>query len=206
MMVGTLGSLLFVTTPAWACSCAIATFEEQVDRVDLIAHAVVTDVEFTEAKINDGVSEPEDSVFLTLDVSEIWKGDPTAQVVVGTAASSASCGLELPVGSDVVLFARQKGEGWTAGLCDGTAPAVPEVLGHVNAQLGPGVPAPVAVEGEPEEAVTQTIAPTTANPSADAPDPAKIVLPVIVAAAVVAGVAMLALRQRRPEDPAGADK
>ncbi len=111
LLVGMVPALA-VAGPAWACSCAMATTAEHVERADVVARGVVTG-------------------------NHVWKGPQQPEFVVSSEASGASCGLELnTVGGEIILFAQAEGSGWTANLCNGTAPAASELVAEVEQVLG----------------------------------------------------------------------
>ena len=96
-----LGAALFVVAwvilpanPALACSCAMASVEEQAQRADAIFLGQVVDVRETAAV--DGMIGSGDPVTYVVEVSRVYKGDVGATQEVVSARSGASCGLELP--------------------------------------------------------------------------------------------------------------
>ncbi|MBD0330779.1 MAG: hypothetical protein ICV64_11840 [Thermoleophilia bacterium] len=58
-----------------------------------------------------------DPVTLVFEVEQAVKGTLPSRVEVVTATSSASCGLEVPLGQRVGLFLTRDRDRWTSGLC-----------------------------------------------------------------------------------------
>ncbi len=182
LLVGVVPALT-VARPAWACSCAMATTAEHVERADVVVRGVVTGID--RSRVAGSSTDP---VFTTVRATHVWKGPQQPEFVVSSEASGASCGLELnTVGQEVILFAQSEGSGWTANLCNGTAPAASELAGEVEEALGVGTtvsPAP--------SSPTPTPAPTSMPPPAPAIVPAAVLwvagtlLAVAVAAIVLA--------------------
>lgn len=130
---------------AAACSCALATVEEQADHADVIGRVVVTQV--------DRPADPEssaDSVVYTAQTAQVWKGDLPAEFTFTSALSGASCGLEgVEEGHDILLFAKLEAGQATTTLCSGTSAATEERVAEVTDLLGePTVPA--SAESVPE--------------------------------------------------------
>ncbi len=190
LLVGMVPALA-VAGPAWACSCAMATTAEHVERADVVARGVVTGID--RSRVAGSSTDP---VLTTVRVSHVWKGPQQPEFVVSSEASGASCGLELnTVGQEIILFAQSEGSGWTANLCNGTAPAASELAGEVEQALGVGTtvsPAP--------SSPTPTSAPTsmpTPPPPAIVPAAVLWVTGTLLAVAVAAIVLAWVGRARR---------
>lgn len=143
-----LGAALFVvawvilpTNPALACSCAMASVEEQAQRADAIFVGQVVDVRDT-APV-DGMVSSGDPVSYVVAVTRVYKGEVGATQEVVSARSGASCGLELPDSGSVLFFATGDPGAppaqLSAGLCGGTVAAT-----AAPAMLGDGQPPPEA--------------------------------------------------------------
>lgn len=159
----------FGAAPALACSCAEQTTEQAAQGAALVVQGTVASVE-----------QPSDAtgvIGYELDVSRVLKGTGQRHMVVESAASGASCGIEgIEQGDEVVVFADQQAGNWVTGLCDGTAKVSPELVKEVEATLGQG------------EAPTDDARPGSAN----------LFLSAAVGAVVAALVAaVVLLRQRR---------
>lgn len=107
---------------ALACSCArvvpardLATYDAAfVGR--LLSHRV----EHPNAPIRSSL----DPAYWTFHVDRVVKGELPARLVVRTAASGASCGLELRDGDRVGLLLTSAGGAYTSGLCSQVDPDV----------------------------------------------------------------------------------
>ena len=87
-----------------------------------------------------GAASSEDPVARVFEVREVRKGDTAARTEVLTAASGASCGLEVEQGRTYVVVARSTPDGLTSGLCDGTrllSAVAPTDLDAVGAATSP---------------------------------------------------------------------
>jgi hypothetical protein len=97
--------------PAYACSCAGASEEQQAASAEVI---------FTGTVAADPVDERRQTRTLTLRVDRVYKGQATSTQVVSTHSSGASCGLEISGPGPFLVFADQEQSGLTANLCGGT--------------------------------------------------------------------------------------
>jgi len=107
---------------AVACSCAGA-----VPALDLPRY----DAAFIGTVVSHRVTHPTaplissaDPAYWTFEVERAVKGDLPHRVVVGTAASGASCGLELERGQRIGLLLTREGDVYTSGLCSQVDPDV----------------------------------------------------------------------------------
>lgn len=183
-------AILFAA-PAWACSCIALTPAEHAERGDLVARVAVSGIDTSAVKGFSG-----DPVRYTLTAHTVWKGPKQAEYLVTSAVSSATCGLELSMGDDVVLFARADGDGWTATTCDGTAPATPTLVADVEQALGAGQP---AVATSPSAPATNQAPATSAPPTAAGVPTAVLWMfsTLVVVALAVIVLAAVGPRQRR---------
>lgn len=119
-----------LATPAAACSCAGLATAEQFERADVVfaGHLVSREV-------NGGASSSDPALHVFA-VDAVFKGTAHARQGVVSAASGASCGLELSGDGPFLVFADRPGEQgdgpYSAGLCDGTAPVTPDLLTEVR--------------------------------------------------------------------------
>ena len=146
LLVLALGALVLLTAgwavapAASACSCMPATAAAQLDRAD---------VAFTGTLVSREVLRPDPAVSSSIDpavhvfaVDRVLKGTPAARQTVVSAASSASCGLELTGDGPFLVLATDPPGGpageLTADLCGGTGPVPPELAAEQPAPTGPG--------------------------------------------------------------------
>lgn len=138
LLMGALTSILALvlgTSIAVACSCEGGTTAELEADADLVARVVVESV-----TIPDGSANDEQLAAYTMRPTYVWKGDVVSQFKVWSEPSGASCGLEgIAEGQDLVVFAMQEDEGWSATLCGGTAPATDALVAELLDVAGPGV-------------------------------------------------------------------
>jgi tissue inhibitor of metalloproteinase len=128
---------------ASACSCASTDDTAAFARADVVFQATLVDI-VTAAGDSWRSTDPERFVFT---VDKVFKGDAEARQSVVSARDGASCGLEIGVGGEYLLFGRYgddmigaAGE-LTSNLCSGTRPISAEAA--VPATFGAGVrPAP----------------------------------------------------------------
>lgn len=142
LLVGMLG-LLLGTGVAVACDCAALTISEYFADADVVARVVVEGVTMPE-----GESNPEQMASYTVRPTYVWKGDVVSQFEVNSAVSDTECGLGgIIEGDDLVLFARQSEEGFTASSCGGTAPGSQALVAKMLDEVGTGV----AVDALPDD-------------------------------------------------------
>jgi hypothetical protein len=100
---------------AWACSCAGEPPETWLGRSDA---AFVGEVLAWRVDRPPGpIWSTADPAYATFRVERAVKGTLSRELVVRTAASSASCGLGVHVGQRVALLLDRDGDEWTSGLC-----------------------------------------------------------------------------------------
>ena len=139
---------------AVACSCVERSTAEHVAEADLVARVIVEHVNMPVAESLEG-----QLAIYTMRPTYVWKGDVVSQFKVGSEPSGAGCGLEgIAEGRDVVLFANDTGEGWSANLCGGTAPASEALVAELLEVAGPGVAPDSDPGAKPGEWVWPTVA------------------------------------------------
>ncbi len=103
-------------TPCAACSCAgIRTVAEAAQQADAVFVGTFTATRTPLVQTSTG-----DLVAKEFTVTEVRKGEVAATTEVLTAASGASCGLEVTEGTTYVVVARQGPDGLRSDLCSGT--------------------------------------------------------------------------------------
>lgn len=147
-------TLVVFGSPAHACSCAGSSPAGHAQRADAVFTGQVVSVDDPDG--DKRVVSSGRLVVLDVEVDRVFKGEVDPQVRIGTAASSASCGLgDLSVGEPLVFFAtvespREPGL-LHSTLCHGTGPAQPGLVADLEAALGepapPGDPADVGEAG-----------------------------------------------------------
>lgn len=143
--------------PAYACSCAGTSTEEQFRRSDAVFAGEVVEV----GKFPIEQAGPTDSGLplfgpVTFDVKGAWKGVAGDSVVVHGQGPGPSCGLDFQRGETYLVFAGKAGEGENGplqtDLCSSTRQSSVETARNM---FGPpagtlpetGGPAPVAFGG-----------------------------------------------------------
>jgi hypothetical protein len=185
---------LALATPAAACSCATVPTAEHFSRADIV---------FTGRLVSRTVEHPGGEISSSLDpalhvftVDGVFKGTVGERQDVVSADFGASCGLELTGEGPFVVYATESDGGYTAGLCDGSGIATPELEAQLTALAGPAVvPGGDAGEdpGEPATgpAVERGPGPTTRGPDS----PSGVSVPVIVSAGALALVVPFVARR-----------
>jgi hypothetical protein len=183
--------------PAHACSCAVATDTDLLDRADAVF--VGTLVDRTVTSQGDVYSSTDPAVH-RFEVTGVYKGEVRADQEVVTSAEGASCGLELTEGDEVLVFASSAAPGgfgpapgpgqYVADLCNGTRALG---AGPVPASYGdPTVPAdPV----EPDEG-TEVAQPLASDP-VDAEGETPVVPLAVGGVVLVAAAGALTWRRRQ---------
>jgi hypothetical protein len=112
---------LYTVKPAdvFACSCAgPPTVEESLERSAAIFAGEVTKLVGPKPRL---VMSSADPVQVTLEVTEVWKGELAGMTELTTAVSSSSCGYDqFAVGSEFLVFASAESGQLRTGMCDGT--------------------------------------------------------------------------------------
>lgn len=181
--------------PAAACSCAIGTDDEAIERADAVFSGRLLDRK--DPGFLSGGSSADFST-LRFEVDAVYEGDVAIDQVVVTEQSGASCGLEIEGEGPFLVFAQashydqEVPDGAVyAGLCGGTRPLAE---GNVPASFGDArPPTPPPGGGEP----------ATTAPSSDDDDGAHLLfIGGLVAVTVAIGGAIVLLGRRRSADPA----
>ena len=106
LVLAAIASFAAPVEDARACSCVRPDAERDLARADA---AFVGTLVSSRVRGNDGYS--------TFDVESVAKGELEPTVVVRSAASGASCGLELEEGTRTGLLLSREGGEWTSTLC-----------------------------------------------------------------------------------------
>ena len=123
-------------TSAQACGCVTSDVGEQLEFAEVVVRGVITDVD--RPKMLFRSTTP---VNYTVELSQVWQGEPSNPLVATTAASGASCGLpDLHEGQDVVVAGRERGHQIEIRLCGGSGIADRERVAAVVAVFGDGSP------------------------------------------------------------------
>lgn len=142
LAAGVLIGLAVVALPAsavHACSCAELTIDDAFGRADAVFIGELTEVRRSPLTSTDA---PARYIF---DVDRVLLGDVYEIQSIVSPVSGASCGIELPMNTRSIVFARSDEQGFDLGLvdgeysstlCDGNVPAVPANI----AMLGDGMP------------------------------------------------------------------
>lgn len=143
------GLLVLAPSPAFACSCAMAPFEEQVERAGTVASGTV-DWTATDSQVQT----------YKVDFDAVYKGSAAGSEKLTTSANEASCGLtDLDPGTRYLFFIDGRHPGAMAvGLCGGTVEFSEAVADKVVAVTGPpGEPLSTpGLEAKPEDSSTRT--------------------------------------------------
>lgn len=126
LVVVSLGLVLVVDAPAFACSCKQATFAQQVERADVVFVATV-----------DSVSSQTSPRVYELTARRTYKG--TVEHTTQVQSGSGSCGLgTLETGKAYVFLATGTAAPYSANQCGGTAATSPRLVTKVERILGTG--------------------------------------------------------------------
>ena len=107
---------------AAACSCAAVVPSHDLGKYDGAFVGTVVSRRVTHP--NAPLLSSTDPALWTFDVEQVVKGDLPNRLVVRTAASGASCGLEVKEGERVGLLLTLERGTYTSGLCSQTDPDV----------------------------------------------------------------------------------
>ena len=133
-LLGGVGLVTLVPSPAMACSCVQAGTGEHVRWADAVFEATVTDID--EPPLRRLMSSTDPRTY-HVEVQTVFEGEPATEVL--SAMSGASCGLEgIAEGERYVFFATTEQDGLWASLCGGTARATGRLVRDVEAVTGPG--------------------------------------------------------------------
>ena len=101
---------------ARACSCMKLTPSEGLTSSYAVFTGEVTAIEKNTATRFGGLE-------VTLRVKQMWKGDPSEEIRVHTAGSSAACGYSFVKGTTYLVYAvRDEADPMRVSLCSRTAP------------------------------------------------------------------------------------
>lgn len=101
---------------ALACSCMKLTPSEGLTSSYAVFTGEVTNIEKNEATRFGGLE-------VTLRVKQMWKGEPSKEIKVHTASSSAACGYGFVKGVTYLVYAvRDEADPMRVSLCSRTAP------------------------------------------------------------------------------------
>ncbi|MCX7570956.1 hypothetical protein OS242_13485 [Tumebacillus sp. DT12] len=100
---------------AAACSCVGFTTLEAKDVSDAVFRGTVTEIKKPWMSKGTG-----DLAKITLQVEEVWKGAAVQEIVVSSALSEASCGVEFREGESYLVFAKNDGGRLTTSICNET--------------------------------------------------------------------------------------
>lgn len=107
---------------ACACSCAELTTKQALQRSDVVFEGDVI------ARTPATTSSSMDPIAYTIRVSRVYKGSVSAQALVTSEASEASCGVQLE--GRVLVFARGPSYALTTTLCSTPLPLDRSKLGE----------------------------------------------------------------------------
>lgn len=209
------GAVFFApATPARACSCAAATYEEHVARADAVFDGIAKKLQDPEGESSQPISSGR-PVTYTFDVTGPVKSTVPDPVEVVTPADGASCGAGFTLGEEYRVFVkRNEGNSLTTNLC----------MGNIKSSDAPKITTttvaakPTATTPKPGVSTTTTTAldPTTTSASTTTTSEKNAVtinessdggsgwvVPVAIGAIALAGLAGFAAYQRsRRTDPA----
>lgn len=138
------GLVLATQAPAFACRCAPAQAQQQVDRADAVFVGTVES-----SRLANGGRSYDYSVA----VQRIYKADVNRDVMVTSAARPTACGLgNLREGTDHVFFVSGDRPPYRANSCGGSGPATPAAVARLERVAGPGD----AVEPPAPQTATRT--------------------------------------------------
>ena len=140
---GLLAALLLVLAgwvlapAASACSCVGGTTAGYAARADAVFSGRLVDREVVGG-----------TALHVFAVDTVYVGEVSARQGVVSAASGASCGLELTGDGPFLVFATREGDRLAAGLCGGTTPWTAEAAAEVQMLTGATAPEPGAAGTE----------------------------------------------------------
>lgn len=149
-------------SPAWACSCAAKPPEQRLARAE--AAFVGTLISREEPTPEGGFYYSGQTLKWKFRVEKVAKGDLEEEIELESAASGASCGLEVRVGerAGILLHKNQQGA-WQSGLCEQMDPD--ELLRLAPQSKGPSQEqVPQSPTGSPSTQPPQELGTPTAPP------------------------------------------
>ncbi len=108
-----------VATPGNVSACSCAEFISPPTAFEK-ATAVFTGMVISLQGPTGRVISSADPVMVVIQVDTVWKGPQENTLVVTTALSSASCGVEFKIGSSYLIYAHGSEDRLEVGLCEGT--------------------------------------------------------------------------------------
>lgn len=122
---------------AQACGCVTSDVGEQLELAEVVARGVITDVDRPAMSFGSTAQ-----MNYTVELSQVWLGEPSNPLSATTAVSGASCGLpDLLEGQDVVIAGREGDHQVEIDLCGGSGIADRDRMAAVVAAFGDGSPA-----------------------------------------------------------------
>lgn len=112
--------LVLNTNAANACSCLITTPEQSFKNANAVFAGKVINVVQPNGRGGGAPSPSMNGVKVIFEVSKVWKGTPTQQLVITTPDSSASCGYNFQKGQNYLVYASTQDNQLQTGLCSGT--------------------------------------------------------------------------------------
>lgn len=145
ILAGALSVVVLTPGTSYACSCVQRSTAQFVDGADVVVSGVLTDIDEEFALTSTGTTT------YTVEVDRVLKGVATRKVRFESQTSGAACGLEVAgTGRSYVFFLNETSDGYSAGLCGGTAEAQYLSVGEVGAITGPATePSPGVSGSEP---------------------------------------------------------
>jgi hypothetical protein len=147
MLLACLGLVVTISAPASAeCTCRSGTFDQQVERAEVVFLGRV-----------DGVEKAGNDWTYDVTATRAWKGTPERSTQVFSAGGRKACGLgELGVGTTYVFFATGTDAPYDADSCGGTTERTDARVDKVEEALGEGEsvdppPPPTAVRTKVED-------------------------------------------------------
>ena len=111
---------LFSSGDSHACSCSQISHSEAYDRSDVVFSGVI--IHRDDPNAGAAIRSSTDPLYLTFDVSRIWKGASADMIVLRTNLDSASCGYPFRDEGHYLVFARLHNGDLTTSLCTRTTP------------------------------------------------------------------------------------
>ena len=96
---------LLAVPSVWACSCRVSSPREAIEWADVVFAGLVVETARDAEGINDG------SLFATIDIAKVWKGNLGGRIVVRTAPNSAQCGYYFEKDKRYLVYAVVNADG-----------------------------------------------------------------------------------------------